>query len=285
MYLQVVSINNTPFIYGIILDLYMKNARMKTVFLIIILLVITTLTHSQSLDDKPFQPGEKLEYLMYYGWIDGGVGTLTMTEDSLNGKLVWHAILAAHSVGITDKLYKIKDRYETFYDPYQDLPLKSIRDIHEGNYTWYNETLFDHENDSVYSQLSGAVKVPDNSQDIVSAFYKLRVLLNEETEVGTVIKLESYFADEIFPLYIRYKGIENITTDLGTFECMKFSPVVEVGRVFKTKDDMTMWISNDENRLPIRMKFELFIGSLKCDLTKYENIKYPLTSKKSSKKK
>ena len=160
------------------------------------------------------------------------------------------------------------------------MPVKSVRDISEGNYKWYNETLFDHENDSVYSQRSGSVKVPDNIQDIVSAFYKLRVILSKETEIGTVIKLESYFADEIFPLYIRYKGIETIKTKLGEIECMKFSPVVEVGRVFKTKDDMTMWFSNDKNCVPIRMKFDLFVGSLKVDLIEYKNLKYPLEYKK-----
>lgn len=263
-----------------------KNAEfMKTKFVLISLFVVaSTFVSAQDLSNKPFKPGEKLEYLLHYGWIDGGVGALELLEDSLNNQLVWHAVLAAHSIGITDKVYKIKDRYESYFDPYKDLPVKAIRDIHEGNYTWYNESVFDHEHDTVYSQRSGAVKVPDNSQDIVSAFYKLRVILNEEAEIGTVIKIESYFADEIFPLYIRYKGIETITTELGTFECMKFSPVVEVGRVFKTKDDMTMWISNDRNRLPIRMKFDLFIGALKCDLIKYSNVKYPLTAKKSSKK-
>jgi len=253
---------------------------MRTFITCLLVITIVSSVFSQSAINKPFKPGEKLEYIMYYGWIDGGVGTLTLTEDSLNNKLVWHSVLAAHSIGITDKIYRIQDRYESYFDPQIDLPVKSIRDIKEGNYTWYNECLFDHEHDTVYSKRSGAVKVPDNSYDIVSAFYKLRVLLNEETEIGTVIKIESYFADEIFPLYIRYKGIETVTTSLGTFECMKFSPVVEVGRVFKTKDDMTMWISNDKNRLPIRMKFDLFVGSLKVDLKQFEKLKYPLSSKK-----
>lgn len=253
---------------------------MKTLLYITIIFFSSTIIFAQDLSQKSFKPGEKLEYIMYYGWIDGGVGTLELSEDSINGQYVWHAVLAARSIGITDKIYRINDRYESYFDPYVDLPVKSIRDIHEGNYTWYNESYFDHEHDTVYSQRSGAVKIPDNSQDIVSAFYKLREILNDETEIGTVIKIESYFADEVFPLYIRYKGIETIKTDLGTFECMKFSPVVEVGRVFKTKDDMTMWISNDKNRLPIRMKFDLFLGSLKCDLLKYENVKYPFTSKK-----
>jgi uncharacterized protein DUF3108 len=257
---------------------------MKKIILYTTILFTFINSIAQEVPDKPFNPDEKLEYIMYYGWIDGGVGTLSMTEDTLNGQLVWHSVLAAHSIGITDKLYRINDKFESYMDPFNDRPLKSIRDIHEGNYTWYNESLFDHENDTVYSQRSGAVKVPDDCQDIVSAFYKLRVILNNETETGTVIKIESYFADEIFPLYIRYKGIETITTKLGTFECMKFSPVVEVGRVFKTKDDMTMWISNDKNRLPIRMKFDLFVGALKCDLQEYKNVKYPLTSKKTSKK-
>ena len=256
---------------------------MNKIILIFFSILFPTIIISQEAKQIPYKPGEKLSYIMYYGWIDGGKGILTLTEEELNGQMVYHSVLAAHSIGITDKIYRIKDSYESYFNPETELPVKSIRDIHEGNYKWYNETLFFHDEDSALSQRSGKVKVPDNCLDIISAFYRLRSILGETAEIGTVIKLESYFSDEVFPLYIRYKGIETITTKLGTYECMKFSPVVEVGRVFKTKDDMTMWFSNDNNFLPIRMKFDLFIGSLKCDLYEYENLKHLLTSKRNKK--
>ncbi|MCK4661661.1 MAG: DUF3108 domain-containing protein [Bacteroidales bacterium] len=231
---------------------------------------------SQDTINKPFKEGESLKYSLYYGWIDGGEGTLTLKKEKFNNKEVLHSVLTANTVGITDKIYRVKDIYESYIDIETDLPLKSVRNISEANYRWYNEVLFYHDIDSVLSQRSGMHSVPNNIQDIVSSFYKLRIIISEKAEIGSVIKIESYFADEVFPLYIRYKGIETIKTKLGKFECMKFSPVVEVGRVFKTKDDMTMWFSNDKNHLPMRIKFDLFIGSFKCDLIEYSNIKYPL---------
>ena len=74
-------------------------------------------------------------------------------------------------------------------------------------------------------------------------------------------------------LFEESKGLETIKTKLGKINCFKFSPVVEVGRVFDTEDDLSIWISNDNNFIPVRVQFDLFIGSLKCDLIEYSGLK------------
>jgi hypothetical protein len=76
-----------------------------------------------------------------------------------------------------------------------------------------------------------------------------------------------------------YKGKETISTDLGNIRCLKFVPIVEPGRIFKENDDMTFWLSDDENKLPVSVKFEMIVGSFKCDLIEYQNIKYELKSR------
>ena len=125
--------------------------------------------------------------------------------------------------------------------------------------------------------MSGKQKAPENIQDVVAALYMLRDTLDKvDLAMNDTILIDSWFDDEVFPLIIRYKGIETIETELGEIECQKFMPVVGVGRVFETQDDMQIYISNDKNRLPIRIKFDIFIGSLKCDLIEYSGLKYPL---------
>lgn len=53
---------------------------------------------------------------------------------------------------------------------------------------------------------------------------------------------------------------------------------MEVGRVFKAQDDVSIWISNDENHVPLRVEFNMTLGSLKCDLVSHKNLYYPLRS-------
>ena len=68
-------------------------------------------------------------------------------------------------------------------------------------------------------------------------------------------------------------GYEKIKTKFGTVNAMKFRPYVMSGRVFKEQESLTMWISNDENRIPLRIQASLLVGSLKADLIQYKHLK------------
>ena len=68
---------------------------------------------------------------------------------------------------------------------------------------------------------------------------------------------------------MKYAGDENIKTKLGKFKTMKFTPVVEPGRIFDSEDDVTIWISKDKNYIPVQIRIDLIIGSIKCDLIEY----------------
>jgi len=96
-------------------------------------------------------------------------------------------------------------------------------------------------------------------------------------KVGDTVVLDTYFADEIFPLKMRYVGDEKVRTKMGKFNAMKFSPVVEPGRVFDSEDDVTIWISKDKNYIPLQIRIDLIIGSIKCDLVEYSGLKHTLS--------
>jgi hypothetical protein len=101
-------------------------------------------------------------------------------------------------------------------------------------------------------------------------------MVNDITEVGDELIMDTYFADEIFPLKMRYVGDEKIKTKLGAFHSMKFSPVVEPGRIFDSEDDVTIWLSKDKNFIPLQIRIDLIIGSIKCDLIEYSGLQYDL---------
>lgn len=237
---------------------------------------------SRAFQSPVYGPGEELMYSLNYGFIKGGEADLLVKDTLLNGQRVHHVIARGKTVGLADAIYKVRDRYESFIHPETDLPVKSVRSIREGSYRYYNEVEYEHQHaDSakVMSQKSGNHWVPENIQDILSAFYFARKYkFNDNLREGEMIEIMTYFSDELFPLRIRYKGIETIETSLGKLECYKFVPVTEVGRAFKNEDDMQVWISRDQNRVPVRIRFELRVGAFTCNLEQFRGLKNPISS-------
>lgn len=250
---------------------------MKTLFALFGLsIVINTFgsiqTKNNDLKTNSFKAGESLKYQMSYGFIDAGVATLELNETKYAGKSFYHARAIAKTSGVTDKLYNVRDVYETVFDAQTGLPIKSIRNVKEGNYKAYEEVIYYQRSGKAVSTIKGEVSIPNRIHDMVSSFYFLRNNLFENIKVGDTIKMQTFFDNKVYPLQIRYKGIETIKTKHGKISCLKFNPIVEPGRVFDTPDDMEIWISNDENKIPIRVQLNLFVGSVKCDLIEYSGL-------------
>lgn len=227
-----------------------------------------------------FLEGEELSYTLHYGIIKAGEAKITLTREQFGGAFdVYHASAKANTTGLAKKLFPVLDIYESFFDINTNLPLKSIRNIHEGSYKYYNEVYFYHATNTIKSQLTGEHKVPPSIHDMVSAFFYVRRIDFSKYKGGEIVSVDTYFGDEVFPFYIIFKGRENVKTSLGKFKCLRFVPVVEPGRIFKESDDMTFWLSDDENKVPVQIKLDMVVGSFKCDLTGIKGNKYELKSK------
>jgi len=226
---------------------------------------------------KPYNPGETLFYTIKVGPIHGGVGSLVLRQVTYNNKIVYHAIAEGKTIGLTNRIYNVLDIYESYFDVNTTLPYKTVRDITEGNYTRYQEAYFDHESGTAYSErLDSVIKVPEGIMDMVSVLYYLRGLDYRNMKPGDVLKTMTLFDDELFPFDIRYKGKEEVKTKFGKIMCHRFDPVVEPGRIFKSEDDMTIWLSDDKNLIPVKVRFDLIILALRVELDQYSNLKYPL---------
>ncbi len=227
-----------------------------------------------------YQPGEKLKYDIHFAFVAAGNAFLTVTRDTFRGREAWRIRLVGQTTGLADVIYKVRDRYECYMDPETGFPLFAIRDIHEGNYRRYNEVTFDHtsrpDSSIVYSQHKGKVVVPKNIYDILTAFYFFRNhYARYPFRPREVVVIQSYFTDELFPLKMRYLGRETIKVGKEKIRCLRFGPVTEVGRAFASEDDMAMWLSDDDNFLPVKAVISLKVGSFKIFLRDYEGLKYP----------
>ncbi|MDD2196147.1 MAG: DUF3108 domain-containing protein [Bacteroidales bacterium] len=255
-----------------------KNNFFPLFAVLVFLIGSSSYTYGQKRD--AFSGGEKLEYSINYGIIRGGKAVLEVKEGKYNGRTVNHLYLNGRTVGLLDKLYRVDDTYQSFTDPSTDLPYMAIRDIKEGRYTKYTVQTFDHwsRSDSSIVTIADTVKVvvPKDCNDILSAFYYLRNHhFHKPLKKDDILLVETYFSDELYSLRVRFMGYETIKTRMGNVHCLKFVPVVITGRVFKNNDDMVVWFSNDNNYIPIRIKFNIFLGAIYCDLDQYSGLKYP----------
>ena len=237
-------------------------------------------------ESKSYKPGEKIEYTIQYGILTGGTVSLEIHSDTLIEKEIWHTKLVAKTTGITDALFKVLDIYESYIDPETELPLKSIRNVKEGRYKKYNEVLFDHNTraDSAIltSDLTGIHITQPGIHDILSCFYYFRnhIMPGESLEKGEMITIMTWFTDEFYPMRLKYAGTDEVRIKAGKIQCHKFNPVTEKGRLFSTEEGVSFWFTADKNFLPVKVRFDIFVGSFTVEMSEYEGLMYPLDIKK-----
>lgn len=231
-----------------------------------------------------FIAGENLHYQIRYGFVVGGTTTISLSDDNYNNEPVFHAVATVRTSGMAEVIYGVNDVYESWFDKKTNLSHKQIRNIKEGNYTHYNEVTYNRRNNTVNSKLTGIHKVPEKILDLATTLYYIRRIDFSKVNEGDILFVNIFFSDEIFPFYLRYRGKETIRTKFGKVSCLKISPVVEVGRMFKTPDDVSIWLTDDANCVPVSIEMDIrIVGKIHLKLTKYENIANPstfLTSKK-----
>lgn len=253
--------------------------RMPAVIICLFLFSVTLsgqLKHAL-VKENPYKAGEKLVYSVKFGPITGGTASLVLKQTNYNNKQVFHSVAQGKTIGLAEVLYSVKDIFESYFDINNGLPYKSVRDIKEGNYKRHQEAFFNHANRTAYSQREDStIIVPPDILDMVSLIYYIRRIDYAQLKPGDVIKSVTLFDDEIFPFDIRYKGKEHVKTKFGKIRCHRFDPVVEPGRMFASEDDMQIWLSDDKNVIPVKVRFDLLVGSLRMDIDEYSSLKYPI---------
>lgn len=247
--------------------------------------VLTETIHANKTEVLPtkqnnaFKAGEILTYRMHYGLLNAGAAVLEVKPDILevNGRKVFHIVGTGYTTGTTDVFFKVRDRYETYMDKDALLPWLFVRRVEEGGCKFSQDYVFNHYTKKVDIGKDQKYDVPVGVQDMVSAFYSARSLDLSNAKEGDVFSLTCFLDKEVWPLKIRFIGREVITTDIGKFKCLKFRPIVQKGRVFKKEEDLNVWISDDKNHIPMRVKADVLVGSIKMDITSVRNLANPMS--------
>lgn len=228
----------------------------------------------RKVNNNAFTFNEKLEYRVHYGLINAAniVMEVGPTLVEKNDRLCFNIKAEGKTLSSFDWAYKVRDRFETFLDQEAMAPINYNKSVQEDKYLDNDFVTFKHSRKKLYG-VKGILEMPEYTHDIISALYYVRNIDFSKAKSGDKYPLNVYLDNKIYNLGFKYDGKETLNTDIGKVKCIRFVPTLVVDRVFKDQDDMTVWVSDDENKIPIRVKAKIMVGSIKVDITKYSNLK------------
>lgn len=241
----------------------------------------STLISYPTTTNKAFQIGEKLRYRISYGFMDAGEAILEVNATDKRGadRELMHVKGIGRTLGGFNSFFKVTDVYESYIDKKSLFPWLFVRRVNEGGYKIAQDYTFQHDKTKVKTAEGKEFKVPFGIQDMISSFYYARTLNFKNIKKNDTFEFKCFMDDETFLLKVKYTGDELIHIRKGKFNCMKFVPVIQTGRLFKNESDVNFWITNDENRIPILVKAKIPVGVIKMHLVEWNGLKNPLSSK------
>jgi len=231
----------------------------------------------RSIDNSAFTYGEKLEYRLHYGVVNAGTAKLEVKklDKKIAGREIYHIVGSGKTKGAFDWFFKVRDKYETFVDVEGVFPWMFVRDVNEGGYKINQTYKFAQTKNKVDNGEGKSFETPNGVQDMLSAFYYARAIDYSKAKKGEIFTIWSFVDDEIWPLKIRYLGKDEIKVSGDKYKAMKFCPVVQEGRLFENEQDVTVWISDDKNKIPLLAQGKVLIGAVKMELTKATGLANP----------
>lgn len=256
---------------------------LKRLFFLLLLFPAGAVAQSDfcGVTNNAFQDGEKLNFKVWYKmgrlWVGAGQASFTVADATIQNRKAFHIIGDGRTLKSYEWFYKVRDRYETYIDKETLLPLKFIRNVNEGGYRIYNNVTFNHRVNQALST-NGVFTIPDCTQDVLSAIFYARNIDYSRYQPGAKIPFNMFLDDQVYNLHIRYLGKQRISTRYGTFNAIKISPMLIEGTIFKGGEKMAVWVSDDANRVPLRIESPILVGDIIVDLMGYSQLKHPLSA-------
>jgi len=263
-------------------------------FLLILILLSANLFAQENqcnVTSIPFKAGEKVTYRAVYNWgfiwVNAGDVVFTVSDTIYAGKPAFHFLSKGWSLKQYDWFFKVRDRFESIADTASLKPFWFERDTYEGGFKAYNRYVFDHSKSKldIISQTSDRpfkkeiLPLKPCTFDVLTAIYYCRTINFDNRKIGETIPLTMAVDNEVFELYIRYLGKEQLKTHNGEiFNTIKFSAMLVEGTIFKGGEDMFVWVTDDQNHVPVLIEAKILVGSVKAVITRMDGLKYPLTA-------
>lgn len=261
---------------------------MKKVFIYCFLIFLCSgfIAGEKKKNPVPFATLETLEYRLHYSFMNAGEAVIEVHPKLylVNNKVCYKATVTGRSTGAFELMLKIKDTWGTYIDTSTYIPQRAYRDIEEGGYRLKEFAFFDFSKNQVSVDREGksgkkttkVYEITPDVQDIVSGFYYLRTLDYGKMKVGDIIKINAFFEDKLYDFKVKYLGTEIIDTKFGDISAIKLSPLMPDNQLFDGEESIKVYLSNDKNKIPLKVEAEMFVGAVEMDIKNYKGLKYPI---------
>jgi len=248
-----------------------------------VLFILISLCFFYSFSQKTptaFQRGEFLQYKVHYGLMNAGLISVEVHPKTSETDTLFRATGRGWTTGMVGFVFPVEDIYKTSFGENSFRPVHFVRKINEGGYTKDKEIFFDfkkHQARVVNHKKSTEESyfIQNNIQDMLSSFYYLRKLDLSMVKENDTITIPMFFDEEMYHINLLILGREVLKTDFGKIKTLRVRPIVQEGRVFKDKENVTLWLSDDQNKIPLRIKASILVGSVKADLVEYRGLVHP----------
>jgi hypothetical protein len=233
--------------------------------------------------NNSFTVGEKLEYRLHYGFVNAGEAIVGVDPQyyMVNDRVCYKISVFGRSTGSFDFFIKIRDQFISYVDTSAMLPHKAHRVIREGKYKLDETIYFDQANNTARLKRDNNAETtyatPKDVQDIVSGYYFLRTVSFEKQRIGDTTKINAFFEGKGYDFRVRYLGKDVVDTKMGRVNAIKLSPIMPDNQMFKGGNSIKFWVSDDRNRVPLKVEALMFIGSVDLDLKSCSGLKWPLS--------
>jgi hypothetical protein len=241
-------------------------------------------------DQPVFKPGEKMVFRVAYTWsafwLNAGEISFKLAETDLNGGPTLHVRVDGETYKSYEWFYKVKDRYETYMHQESLLPQLFIRDANEGGFIIKEDYTFNHGETKVYTKDYRHEPVKQDTfqtvprvHDVVSAIYYARTIDYSKYKAGDKIPIDIFIDGKTYSIHITFLGRDRIKTKAGKFDVLIIRPSLIDNDLFEADDEMTIYVTDDKNKIPVRVESPLTVGWVKADLIGYGGLAHPFEAK------
>jgi len=241
---------------------------------------------SCGLKPTAFKSGEELNYKVIYNWgliwLESAQASFKVKTTEYNGKTCYLLNGTGNTFPKYDWFFKVRDVFETYLDSESFRPLKFQADIHEGGKKDKHIYLFNNSLKKAYTIINygskparvDTIKTGSCTIDVLTAIYCARSIDYSNCKINDTVGISLLLDGKIYPTYVRYLGRETFSSEeIGTYRCIKFSPLLIEGTIFKKGEGMVVWVSDDKNKLPIYIETPITVGSIKVKLMSYKGLR------------
>jgi hypothetical protein len=211
--------------------------------------------------------GERLVFTVRYGMIKAGTAVMEVVDRRrVGGRPAYHVVSTASSNAVFDGIYRVRDQVVSLMDEDRLYSLYFEKHLREGRYRADQQVRFDHERAVAIYHDGREAAITPGAFDVLAAFYRVRTM---PLQPGQRFFLESHDNRKNYPLRVTVLRRERIETPAGVFDCLVVEPTLRSGAFFKNEGKLTIWLTEDDRRMPVLMRSKLPIGSISVELTEF----------------